>query len=66
MKDIYLDAIKFRNQLRKALKSTRKSSIRDLQSPRPESRRLSDVSDGPTETEKAVVIEYLKLTQDFI
>ena len=29
-------------------------------------RRFSDVSDGATETEKAVVIEYLKMVQEFI
>ena len=61
-KDVYAAAIKFRNQLRKALKTTRKTSLKECQSPMLPGRKLSDLSDGPTEAEKAVVVEYLKMT----
>ena len=63
MDDIYKDAVKFRNLLRKSLKQTRKSSLRDNQI---SERRMSNISDGPTDTEAAVVSEYLKLVQEFI
>ena len=63
MDDIYKDAVKFRNLLRKSLKQTRKSSLRDNQI---SERRMSNISDGPTDTETAVVSEYLKLVQEFI
>ena len=63
MDDIYKDAVKFRNLLRKSLKQTRKSSLRDNQNVE---RKMSNISDGPTDTETAVVSEYLKLVQEFI
>ena len=63
MDDIYRDAVKFRNLLRKSLKQTRKSSLRDNQIVE---RKMSNISDGPTDTETAVVSEYLKLVQEFI
>ena len=63
MDDIYKDAVKFRNLLRKSLKQTRKSSLRDNQIVE---RKMSNISDGPTDTETAVVSEYLKLVQEFI
>ena len=66
MRDIYESAVKFRNQLRKALKTTRKASLKESPSPVQSDRRFSDVSDGPTETDKAIVLEYLNLTQEFI
>ena len=63
MDDIYKDAVKFRNLLRKSLKQTRKSSLRDHQIVE---RKMSNISDGPSDTETAVISEYLKLVQEFI